>query len=218
MTVVTLLGYTPPPRFPPVTTPWTSVEWQEAPDAAGIPGAWTVIDTQLLDPVDANPEQPARRRLTTLAGTVVQGWYRVVWLDADGNRSEPTAAVRNVPPPAYRPSVDDVAALEHARTEAGGVEVGTFTDETIPTVDQVEELITTAVSDVETRVGTIPDRFADEARRLAAIQAASLIEASYFPSELDSDRSAYRQYTAMYMNGVDALAKRVASPGALRLV
>lgn len=113
----------------------------------------------------------------------------------------------------------DIGALLHARTNAGGVELGTFTDETRPTRDQVIELLEMAAGDLDSRIPVeVPAKYEDTARRLVALQAASLVEASYFPSEIDTDRSAYRQYVAMYLNGVDALLKAVTQPSALRLV
>lgn len=120
---------------------------------------------------------------------------------------------------AIRPSVDDVGALLTARTYADGVELGTFTGATRPTNLQVDELITMAVADVGSRVGVdIPETYWSEARRVATLQAAALVESSYFPKELDTDRSAYRQYTAMFLAAVAQLTVRVTTPSALRLV
>lgn len=113
----------------------------------------------------------------------------------------------------------DVAALLHARTNAGGTELGVFNDETRPTGEEVIKLIEMAAGDLDARITIdVPDKYADAARRLVALQAASLVESSYFPNELDSDRSGYRQFTAMYLNGVDALIRAVSRPHNLRLV
>lgn len=123
------------------------------------------------------------------------------------------------PGPVTETYLSDVAALLHARTNAGGIELGTFTDETTPNRDQVIDLIEMAAGDVEARVPVeIPSKYEDTARRLVALQTASLIEASYFPNELATDRSAYRQYQAMYLNGVEALITELTRPGPLRLV
>jgi hypothetical protein len=127
----------------------------------------------------------------------------------------------------WAPTVDDVAALLHARTQSGaahegvalGDELGTFNADTRPTATEVRYLIAFAVSDVKSRVGTdISETWWDEARRLTSLQAAALVEASYFPGEIDTDRSAYRQFTAMYLSGIDALAGDARRPAALRLV
>lgn len=118
-----------------------------------------------------------------------------------------------IPPP----TIAAVGALLHARTNVMGQERGTFDADTRPTADEVEQLIEQAVADVASRVGeSIPAGRASEATRLAALQTAALIEASYFPHELDSDRSAYRQYSAMYLSGITALQQSI--PGGLRLI
>jgi hypothetical protein len=44
------------------------------------------------------------------------------------------------------PTIDDLAALEHARTLSGGTEIGTFDATTNPTGDQVEALIASSPS------------------------------------------------------------------------
>jgi hypothetical protein len=132
-------------------------------------------------------------------------------------------------PLGIRPTVEEVAALLHARTQAGeadpdnnvalGDEIGTFTTVTRPTRVEVERIIDMAVADVQARAGTaIPDAYVSEARRLCALQAAALVEASFFPGEIDSDRSAYRQYTAMYLSAIEALTADANRPSSLRLV
>jgi hypothetical protein len=118
-----------------------------------------------------------------------------------------------------RPTVDEVGALLTARTvDRGGNELGTFTDETRPTSTQVEELIDMAVADIGSRVGgTIPETYWPEARRIAGLQAAALVESSFFPREIDSDTSAYRQYTAMALTAVEQLRLHAGPSGAIRL-
>ena len=113
----------------------------------------------------------------------------------------------------------DIGALLHARTNAGGVAAGTFTEETIPNREQVIVLLEMAAGDLAARIPVeVPSKHEAAARRLVALQAASLVEASYFPSELAIDRSAYRQYQAMYLTGVEALFAAVTRPETLRLV
>lgn len=116
----------------------------------------------------------------------------------------------------WRPSIAAVSALEHSRTTVLGEEVGIFNDDTEPTATQVNNLITIAVADVRSAVGiSIPDKYFDDARAAAALRAASLVESSYFPREIDSDRSPYKQYTAQYLDAVESLSARI--PRALRL-
>jgi hypothetical protein len=117
------------------------------------------------------------------------------------------------PTPPWRPTVADIAVLLRARTNSAGSEVGTFNDSTRPTGSQVEQLVTMAVEDVASRIDVpIPARYVDRARRLAALQTATLVEASYFPNELETDSSAFRQYQAMFLTGVEALRKALRVP------
>ena len=90
------------------------------------------------------------------------------------------------PPPidraAVTPTVDDVAALERTRTiGAGGEDVGTFTDQTHPTNDEVETLTDEALDEV---LGQLPDHidplWYPAIRRLVVLRAATSVEASYY--------------------------------------
>jgi hypothetical protein len=82
-----------------------------------------------------------------------------------------------------RPSVADVALLIRARTkDADGREVGTFTDETRPTDEQVEEHISAAVALLSPRWPiAIDDSYYLAVQRLTAYRAAMQIEKSVFP-------------------------------------
>jgi hypothetical protein len=105
------------------------------------------------------------------------------------------------------PSVADVAALLRARTkDVNGEEIGTFNDDTRPTSSQVITLIEEAVGDIEARMGaTPPAALADAGRSSAAMMAACLIELSYFPEQVRSDRSAFREYWELLQNKITAL-------------
>lgn len=207
--LVTVRDVRPPARFDEKA--WTQARLQEA---ATEDGEFATIETFELD-VDADPSTPARRSFTSEEATLDAGWYRIVWADEDEDllASEPVEIPAN---PNVTPTLAEVAALERSRTTVMGSVRGTFDEDTNPTATQVQELITMAVDDISARVGTIPYRFAGEARRLAALQAASLIESSYFPQELDTERSAHRTYSAMYLAGVEALKHAI--PRAVRLV
>lgn len=92
--VITFEEFTPPPRYD--SKPWTSVRIEEG---ATADGPWTVIDTIVLDPVDADPTNPAPRAFTTeLATDTPALWYRVVFLDATGDDTLPTEPIQNVTP------------------------------------------------------------------------------------------------------------------------
>jgi hypothetical protein len=120
--------------------------------------------------------------------------------------------------PGLVPDADDVAVLLHERLYVEGEREVSFTGSSVPTKAQVEKLIEFAAADVASRIGIeVPEAYWPEARRLAALQTASLVETSYFPDQInDTDRSAYRQYQAMFLGGVERLAARLQFPGALQ--
>jgi hypothetical protein len=99
----------------------------------------------------------------------------------------------------WAPLVADVGAILRARTkDSNGNEPGTFTTATRPTGDQVDELIETAISDIESEVGSVPDELQDAARRVAAIGTALLVELSFFPEQIATGRSPYDQLKELY--------------------
>lgn len=79
MTVVTLTDYEPNERFD--ANPWTQARVEGATAAEG---PFTAIETIDLDPVDSDPTNPATRNFTTTQATT-ESWFRVVFIDADGN-------------------------------------------------------------------------------------------------------------------------------------
>lgn len=106
MSVVTLTGYRPSPRFD--SLPWTEADVEEATLSTG---PWAAIETFTLSPVDSDPSLPASRNFTTENASDTEGlWYRVVFRDASGDELLPTYPVQNVPFSAYA-TVDDLAAI-----------------------------------------------------------------------------------------------------------
>lgn len=86
---------------------------------------------------------------------------------------------------AYTPSVQDVANYLRARTRGpSGAEIGTFTDDTVPTDDQVDGLIDAAGPFVTGALGEVPEACQVGARSLWALKAAEMIEISYYPEQL----------------------------------
>lgn len=89
--VVTFERFRPPARYD--SLPWTEVQIYES-DAED--GTYTLLETQALSPVDADPEDPAYRSFTTELGTADEYWYQVVFADADGDTSSGTVPVQNL--------------------------------------------------------------------------------------------------------------------------
>jgi hypothetical protein len=99
----------------------------------------------------------------------------------------------------WAPLVADVGAILRARTkDSNGNELGSFTANTRPTGDQVDELIETAITDIESEVGSVPDVLQDAARRVAAIGTALLVELSFFPEQITNGRSPYDRLKDLY--------------------
>lgn len=90
MSILTFYGYTPPARYDDV--PWTSARIEQA---ATETGSYTLVEQIDLDPVDTDPRDPQPRGFTTEIATAGD-WYRLVWVDDDGNQSAATTPVQLV--------------------------------------------------------------------------------------------------------------------------
>lgn len=89
--VVTFEGYTPVARYD--SLPWTQVRIEEA---ATEDGTYAALETIALSPVDSDPSDPATRNFTTELAGDGELWYRIVFVDANGDESAPTDPVQNV--------------------------------------------------------------------------------------------------------------------------
>lgn len=117
---------------------------------------------------------------------------------------------------AWAPDSRDVANLLRARTKDGdGNELGTWTARTRPTEHEVIGLIETAAGDLLAAVSMLDPEWEDPdgtARALCSYRTAMLIELSYFPEQVSSDQSAYREYRQAWEDGVDALRSKLSGP------
>lgn len=196
MSVISFVEYTPMPRFDGI--PWTQARIEEA---ASADGPWTPIDSKVLAPVDADPKQPLSRDLTTENATLLDGWYRIVFIDQTGDEQQPTQPVHNISVDLpFLPTVRDVADLLRARTKDNvGVEVGDFTANTRPTSGAVADLIQQAAADVIDAVDTdIPAETWPTASALIALGTAMRVELSYFPEQVGTANSPYDRYKDLY--------------------
>lgn len=99
--VVTLTDVRPSPRFD--GNPWVTARIEEAPT---IDGAWALIDSIDLAPLDVDPSKPREHSLTTANAQIAGGWYRVTFVDGDGNTE--TAPVARTQDGSLPPTPDDV--------------------------------------------------------------------------------------------------------------
>ena len=89
MSVVSLTGYVPPSRYDDL--PWVEARLEESATSGGI---YVETETFTLDPVDDDPAHPIARSFTTQLGTD-NLFYRIVWVDDDGDESSPTDPGQN---------------------------------------------------------------------------------------------------------------------------
>lgn len=198
--VVPLRGFTPGPRSTAAGA-WTTVRIDEAASEGG-----TVVGsgTAALLPADTDPEEPQSRDFTLTGATLTAGWYRVTFLDGDGNEQS-TEWVFNGPP--IRPSVGDIGTLLHAYTTTeGSGEAGTFNDDTDPTGTQVERFIDIAVGQVAIQ---LPDDLTAkqtvQARAMVAYLTAILVLNSHFSDQVESGDTLASMYQDFYDKGMIVL-------------
>jgi hypothetical protein len=181
-----LEGYTPPER---VSVHWLSARIEEAADPLGTRAD---ISGQItLSPAITDPMSPPTYSFETRTATLPEGWYRVVWRDTNGDET-PTEWVQLRALSPYAPTVADIAAILRARAvELGGFRVDTFTDRTVPSAQQVQQLIGLYTPMVFATLGRLDDlRCANAgdlrsaARVLAGQRVALEVEASYWPDEI----------------------------------
>lgn len=198
MFIVTMEGFTPPPRYD--GKKWINAIIQEAPAEDG---PWEQLEIQALVPLDADPENPLTRNFTTEQATIeVGGWYRIVFTDLDGDVGQPTQPLQNIPPEVgeYYTTVTEVANKILGRTcNDLGVRQGTFNDDTTPTDEECEKVIEDAALQVGIVIGTqVPDSLLDMVKEIVALRAAMLIELEFYGSEVANNRSAYPQLKELY--------------------
>lgn len=159
--------------------------------------------------------------VTSFPAPIAAGDYMIVWEidEASGTWATEEMTVSAAPPApvaeAATPTVAEVGSLLRARTKDNvGNELGTFTPNTRPREDAVLSLIQQAANEVGMRVGfETPAVVWPSVRWMIALRAAMLIELSYFPEQVRSDKSAYDRYERMYNSQIDALEEAVREAG-----
>jgi hypothetical protein len=121
------------------------------------------------------------------------------------------------PPPEPAPTFQAVSDLMRTRTtDERGEEVGLFTDDgrTRPTASQVTRLIEQANTMVLARTGSLDpevlecdtsESIISQANYVTALLAACLIELSYFPEQIGTDRSPYEGYKDLFESLIESL-------------
>lgn len=114
----------------------------------------------------------------------------------------------------WTPSLESVGSLLRARTvDTNSNELGTFTANTRPTANQVEDIIVIAVDEVDVALAVdVPQGLWGAAGSLATYRAAMLIELSYFPEQVGTARSPYEHYERLYDMGLKRLVAKLNDP------
>lgn len=204
--VVTFIDFLPTRRFD--DEPWNRIKIEES---TASDGPWTELETQTLTPLDNDPTDPMARDFSTALATLESGWYRITFLDADDN-AQPTDPIFNdITRDNYLPAKSDVGAIIRARTkDTNGAELGTFNENTRPTGDEVDRIIDKAAFRVQSRVGTeIPEAAWSMAGETIALLASMLIELSYWPEQVRSDKSPYEKLKELYNESLTDLANAI---------
>jgi hypothetical protein len=194
---VTLTDYTPVLRYDGIA--WSKALLYES-ETGFDSDPWLLIDEFTLSPIDADPKNPATRSFTSDAGTLENGWYKIVWQDEFLNESG-TPAVQNIAVVrAYRPLVADVGEIIRSRTvDANATEQGTFTADTRPTYEQVDHIIDRAMWKLEAKFGpVVKQELVGAAAEVVALRAALMIELSFFGDQIRADRSPYLELKELY--------------------
>jgi hypothetical protein len=106
---------------------------------------------------------------------------------------------------------DDVAALLTARTkDAQGRELGHWTDDTRPTVAQVQVRIDIARSLLRLDTGPVPDQCAEGFEAAVALLAAMLTEAAFWPEQTQSNQSTYERLRELWLQAREGVMTCVA--------
>ena len=205
MSVVSFTNFYPPRRYDEL--PWVAVRIEES---AAATGPWTALTDIALIPLDTEPSAPIPRSFTTEDANLESGWYRVTFIDATGDLSQPSDPVQNAESVSddIRPSIQDLGSLLRARTtDNNGNELGTFTADTRPTAAQADGLITFATDMVLLHAGeNVPDRLRSRVRSVILLRAAQLVEATYYPEQANDDQqSAFALYGTMYEEALASL-------------
>jgi hypothetical protein len=212
--VVELADFRPSPRHDGQV--WTQVRVEQALDPSAAWGEVKVLD---LEPLDTDASKPALRSVSAAAG---KPWLRLVFLHEE-EEDVPQPHV-SAAPPFFLPTISDVSTILRARTYsgsqpdpdnpmdvlAGGVLQGDFGSDTVPTDEDVEErIIPNSARDVLLALGRVPGELTEEARRVAALRAATEIERSYIPEQADETRTLYQTLRLTYQEEANKLASTI---------
>jgi hypothetical protein len=187
---------------------WVSARLDEA---TAYVGPWQEVET-----FDLSDQHGISYVLATTVGEFSAGLLRAILTDADGETwtSEPEQRHESVWH-GIRCDLSTVAALVRSRTvDGGGKRQNAWTETTVPTASQVEELIDHATDLVSLETGSrIPARLRPMARTVVALQAAILMAESHTPEA--NDESGHQSFVASFLRARDSLVSSVRGAAAV---
>jgi hypothetical protein len=116
-----------------------------------------------------------------------------------------------VPISDYTPTVQDVADQIISRTkDQYGNEVGTFNSSTRPTDAQITRFIEEHIGDVANVIGAdIPAEMFEDATTVVAERVAMAIEMNFYPEQVNTNRSPYKQIKEQYEEDLQRLGLQI---------
>lgn len=201
--VVSLSDNTPSPRYGSGVGTWTQIKAEEA---SLRDGTYTQVGTvATLTPVDVDPTAPQAWDVTIRGVTLAAGWYRLTFLDANGNQ-QPLRPVYSGA--GIAPAVEDIARAMRSRlADGGGQPVTTFSTTTRPTRDDVEGFIRSGVRAVRLKVGAVQDALAEDAREVVELYTTARAELAIWPEQTANNTSPYAALMAEFKAALADLEK-----------
>lgn len=209
--VIPFRGYRPSPRSDGIK--WINAHAQEAaPGAQNEPGAFATVESIPI-PDYPDPTNPPVLNLTTDLGTLRPGWYRLRFTDT--GTGEEFTAPRWWGAEGYRPSTRQVALhIKNRTVDDLNNFIGDFTDETVVTGDEVEELIVKAEQRILRRLDVdsnevIPTESHQAISEVIALYAAMLVELTKFGEQIQANRSPYIHLRDLFIDQMKELLEDV---------
>ena len=123
----------------------------------------------------------------------------------------------------YAPTLAEIGKRIKARTLATdtGKRIGTFTDETNPTAEDVQTYIEDGLSEVAARIGTdIDNEYWPPAKFAVIMHVCMTIELSMYPESTNDEGSAYKSFEKRFNAAIEAIneAMKQIEPNERRVV
>jgi U3 small nucleolar ribonucleoprotein component len=115
----------------------------------------------------------------------------------------------------YTPTAAQVAANIMSRTRNRyGALIGTFSANTTPTDTQIPTITDAVINEIADVIGDdIPQAFFDDAAKVVAKRVAMQIELDFYPEQVTSNRSTYKELKDQYEEALASLSRQITMAG-----